>query len=346
MRCRPFPSVVGLSIALLAACSDSPSSVAGPSTQGTPPITAPAAGQPVPPPAADEPVFNASTQKLLFQDSFDSYATFSDAVANGWRCSNGSTTEDVTTNPAGACQIVSGMNGTGKAIRLVYDGIANSAGQEAHAWDRQIGDNLAGMPGHTFYVSFNVRITPGAGITLDSPGHNIQIKWLELWNHTGGDRAQFNTQWSLCVNNIPNTLWAFSGNSAANTKCKAQQVRGPWANQGASQWHRVTYKYVTQSPGSYLNYAGVGGARDGVAQMWYDGTLIVAVGPGYCGVAVPGAANVNGYTGQAPHWCETQDQDQMYVQDYVSLMTLGSVNSSNLWPWTIDYDDMTVWRDP
>src|SRR5579872_2129175 len=147
-----------------------------------------------------EPVYNASTQTLLFQDNFDGYSTFSDAVANGWRCSNNSTTNDVTTNSAGACQIVTGMNGTGKALRLVYDGISNGAGQEAHAWGRNQSDNVAAKPGHAFYISFYFRITPGGGVLDDgsatnSPSvkHRIAIKWLQLWNSSGSDRAQFNT---------------------------------------------------------------------------------------------------------------------------------------------------------
>src|SRR6185312_11974989 len=118
-------------------------------------------------PNGTEPVFNASTQQLIFQDNFDSYASFSDAVATGWRCANGST-NDVTTNAAGACQIIPGMNGTGKAIRLVFDGVANAGPNEGHSWSRAIADNLAGMPGHAFYISYYTRITSGGGYTLDT----------------------------------------------------------------------------------------------------------------------------------------------------------------------------------
>ena len=55
--------------------------------------------------------------------------------------------------------------------------------------------------------------------------------------------------------------------------------------------------------------------------MWYDGTLIVSVAPGYCGVAVPDGVNTG--TIRPPHWCEAEDQDQMYAKEYVRGVTLG-----------------------
>ena len=313
----------------------------------------------VTPPASGDgiaPTYNAASQVLLFQDNFDRYATYDDAVAAGWRAANGQAQQDFTTNPAGANQIQpGGLTANGHFMRLVYDGIQNSAGpnQEGHSWSRStggpaggVGDVLAGQPGHTFYISFYFRINPGGGFALDdlrTGRHLVHVKWLMLWNSTDGNRAQFNTTYGHCGRvDVPflggdgsGTLFEFYGNSAGGTTCQATQVKPPYAYQGAGQWHLATYKYVTQS---------VQGARDGIAQMWYDGTLIVSVAPGYCGVAVPDGVNTG--TIRPPHWCEAEDQDQMYVKEYVRRVTLGSVMTAALWPFSIDYDNMTVWRDP
>ncbi|HWG32981.1 MAG TPA: Ig-like domain-containing protein, partial [Gemmatimonadaceae bacterium] len=294
---------------------------------------------PPPPPGATEPVFSAAQVKL-FQDDFDSYKTLADAVAGGWTCTNRQTTQDVTTSPAGACQIISsGYDGTGSAIRLVYNGISNGAGQEAHSWDwPHMPDALAGKPGHTFYISYYTRINAGGGFTLDQDAnHIVKVKWMELWKANEADRAQFNTSYSLCTNDVPRkgasgsgTMWQFFGSAAGAGTCQAGQVIPPFAYVGAGQWHRLTFKYVTQS---------AAGARDGVAQMWYDGTLIVSVAQGYCGIRVPGEPST-----ATQNWCENADLDAMFVNDIVHSITFGSVQTASLWPFSIDYDHMIAWR--
>src|SRR6185437_2635060 len=170
------------------------------------------------PVGASEPVYNAATQTMVLQDAFDSYTSFSDAEAQGWRCTNSSTTQDVSTNPLGACQVIApGSQGSAHAIRLVYDGIANSSGQEGHSWNYRLSDAVNSLPGHTLYISYDMRITPGGGFTLDDGRHIVQVKWLELWDQT--DRAQFNTQYQTCWVNVPQgppvnggTIWTFYGN--------------------------------------------------------------------------------------------------------------------------------------
>jgi hypothetical protein len=214
----------------------------------------------------------------------------------------------------------------------VYDGITNGAGQEAHSWSREVGDVLAGTPGHAFYMSYYFRITPGIGSLDQDPGHTVKVKWLELWNSTDGDRAQFNTSYSQCVNGLPLTLFQFFGQAGGNTPCQAGQVRAPFASQGASQWHRATHKYVTQS---------AAGANDGVAQMWVDGVLVVSVRAADCPIVVPGGAGDRTQT-----WCTPTDLAAMFVQERVKSVTLGSVQTAALWPFTIDWDHMRLWRDP
>ena len=265
---------------------------------------------------------------MVWQDAFDNYNSFNDAVGGGWRCSNESTTNDFSTNSAGACQIIPGYSG--KAIRLVYDGRANSDGQEGHAWSHALADAAAGTQGKAIYVSYYFRITPGGGIQLDaSPANRVQVKWLMLWG--ASDRAQFSTAYSYCTNGLPQTMWNFYARGAGAGTCQGGQVRAPFAKDGTGQWHRATHRYVTQSSP---------GARDGSAQMWVDGTLILSVAKGYCGVAVPQNAGT-----KAQNWCENADLDSFSTNDAVRKLTLGSVSTSSLWAFTLDWDNMTVWRD-
>src|SRR6185437_9213279 len=273
------------------------------------------------------PTFNPATQTMILRDQF-SYSTFAQAVTGGWQCSDASTTEDVSTNPRGACQIVDGVSGAAgdHAIRLVYDGIANAAGQEAHAWGRPFSDTLAALPGHAVYLSYDFRITPGGGFRLDDGQHIVKVKWLELWTNT--DRAQFNTGYQNCWNNVPQnsargggTIFQFYGNAGAVSNCHAGQVSPPFIYQGAGGYHRLTHKYVTQSHA---------GARDGVAQTWLDGVLIQDVRASDCGTVVPAA--VGDAAGKAK-WCEHGDLDAMFVRQSIRRLTFGSVSTSVLWPF-------------
>ncbi len=302
---------------------------------------APLAGDPI------EPVFSATTQKLLFKDEFD-YVTFADANANGWHGTDGSNTSDTrfTPDPLGANQIiVGGYDGTGHAMRLKYNGVETNTGtnQEARNWSRLQPDALAATPGHAFYISYYFRITPGGGFVLDQdPQHIVQVKWLQLWNSTGGSRLEFDTSYSHCYQDVPKigaggsgTLWHVYGNSAGGTQCQAGQVRAPFAYQGQGQWHRATHKYMTKSTTT---------ARDGIAQMWLDGTMIVDSNAADCGKPVPNAQSL--YKGAAPTWCMTDDLDAMMTQETVARVALGGPMTNSLWPFTIDYDHMTMWRDP
>jgi len=297
-----------------------------------------------------EPVFDATHQTLLVRDDMN-YTSFADAEAQGWRCTNSSTTQDVSTNPQGACQLTTGSDGSGRALHLVYDGIANAAGQEGHSWNRRLADTLNSLPGHTLYLSYDFRITPGGGFTLDDGTHILQVKWLELWDQT--DRAQFNTQYQTCYDNVPQgppvnggTIWTFYGNGGGTTQCNAGQVRPPFAYQGQGQWHRATYRYVTRSSST---------ATDGVAQMWVDGTLILSVRASDCGVPVPGAVG-DAATGRSAlpmtmqaHfpaiWCNAQDLNAMFVRQHTFSLSFGNVSATRLWPFAIDIDHLALWRD-
>lgn len=400
-----------------------------------------------------EPSYHPSSQVLIFKDDFDDYSTFADMAANGWFGPDGKTTQDYSTNTAGANQIIApGFDGTGKAARLVYDGKVGygGGGAEAHVYARNITDKLAAMPGYAFYISFYIRITPGEGLALDQDGkHRLQLKWLGLFNAYG--RAQFSTGYQTGAlkkgggdYGLPNggtgTFWQFLGNSGGNQSARlATQIRPPYAANGAGKWHRLTYKYMSKSAhgslyiasgasntgaaanaysqgavsagatsftiksslysgGTLLGLVNSGdtftipreagapvhtvsaggpfqvasgrvtipftpaaasggwpdsaevrissliGSRDGVAQMWYDGTLIVSVGPGYSGVPVPGGAPVGNII--PARWCENEDLDGIYANAGISRIVFASINNgSTIWPFTLDYDHMLMWRD-
>jgi len=315
-----------------------------PPAQTTPAAPA-ASAAPTAPLGTSEPVFDSTRQLLLLRDDFDADAGFATAEARGWRCTNSSTTQDVSTNPRGACQIIApGSQGSAHAIRLVYDGIANAAGQEGHSWNYHLGDTLAGLPGHTAYLSYDFRITPGSGYVLDSgvaglTRRIVQVKWLELWDAT--DRAQFNTQYATCTgqDNVPykgasgtGTLFHFYGNGGGTTPCNAGQTRPPFAYQGQGQWHRATYRYVSRSAST---------ATDGVAQMWVDGVLVLSVNAADCSTVVPNTLAVS----PDNTWCKPADLAAMFVRQHVWTLSFGNVSATYLWPFSIDLDHVRVWRD-
>ena len=335
------PSLNGYSQRLFTGADD-------PSLPSPLPPTVPAPSLPVLPVAelgVDEPVFAPAAQTLLFTDNMN-YNSFAESNANGWRGTDGANVTDTrfTTDPLGANQIIAGgHDGTGHAMRLKYFGVETNVGtnQEARSWSRVQPDPLAATPGHMFYITYYFRITPSAGFKLDQdPQHRVQVKWLELWNTTAGNRAEFDTGNSRCYNDVPfvggdgsATLWHFYGDGVA-TQCQAGQARGPFAHQGQSQWHRATHRYVTRSSST---------SRDGVAEMWIDGQLILSVNAANCGKPVPGTLGY--YNGAPATWCTNADLDNIFVQETVSKITLGSVMTASLWSFTIDYDQMRMWRD-
>ena len=317
--------------------------------------------------SSSEPVYDSATQTLVFSDNFDSYNTFADAHAGGWESidnasfdNNGATNDFSTDATYGANLIITGRGGTGHALRLKYDGVSNGSGQEVHAWTRWTFDGVAGKVGHAVYVQFWFRIVPGVpspyplgstgtGYNLDTDngttanGHIIKVKWLELVASVGGGvRNQFNTEYSLRDVSTPfvgaggeGTIFNFMGGSEIGD---AQQVRGPWAYQYAGQWVRVTYKYMTPTNTS--------GSNDGIGQMWLNGTKIIDCSAASLNVPVPSALGVDTHTGTTPTWCDqTALNNFVMANDAISGIRLGSVQTSGLWPFSIDYDDFVVWRD-
>lgn len=320
-----------------------------------------------------QPSYNAATQTLILNDAMQ-HASFPAAVTAGWDGvhRDGSlgdhviydgTMQDLSFCATGAnlAGVADSPTGSGTCMGVEFTGF-NTDGpvdqpQEARTWHRRFSDVLLGKPGHAMYLSFYHKFVAGAGHTLDglveSGGSSpdiCKVKWLELWPNvgTGGSRAQFNTSSSTNVNDVPNTgcggtgtLWAADGNGTgggAGPTAHCGQVRAPFAYQARSSWHKTTYKYMTQT---------APGARDGVMQMWYDGTLIVANAAPYLNVTVPGGLGTDFFNGGVPQkWCLTGDIDNIFTDDYIISLTLAGVSTSGFWPYKILYGGpFMVWRD-
>ena len=88
----------------LDSASDTPAVVPVPVLVPVPAVVVIPASIPI---GADEPVRTAG-QTLIWQDDFDSYTTFADANANGWKGLDGANVSDTraTTDPLGANQIM------------------------------------------------------------------------------------------------------------------------------------------------------------------------------------------------------------------------------------------------
>src|SRR2546426_680886 len=241
----------------------------------------------VTPPSADnEPVLNAGTDQMVYQDNMDGYtdaaAMWSDNSATP-RMQQSDVSPLPTPDPADTL-LSPGRGGTGHALRIAYSGVP----QDPHGW-------------HTVNVSVGQGVhsfmTAWARVTLSAPLITpLCVKWFMAFHPDGGgDR----TQWSSC--------WATAGTDALSSFFRVNpQSRGEMGMQplhpyfrdvvtnndiAGGQWHRFTYEFLAQS---------ALGARDGIARMWIDGIKVIDISAAALNITPPGGWKV---------WCTTTDLD-------------------------------------
>lgn len=212
-----------------------------------------------------------------------------------------------------------GRDGTGKALRLKYDGIY----QESH--------NLAivNVPPQpdtqTVYVQYYARVTPSSTWPLTQA---LAVKWIEQWHvHSQVTRIEFNTRYPSSTNTKQTapTVWQVvdQGESPGN----ADQPLGPFFHQIADgQWHRFTTAFKPHKSST---------VRDGFAKMWVDGTLIVDIETATIGVTPLG--------GVSP-WCQLADVNNLATADGVAYLNFGGPQTTATGGWTFDFDDLLWWR--
>jgi hypothetical protein len=270
------------------------------------------------PPPSGEPVYSPGESTLIYQDNMDEY---SNVVAMG--AATGSTTPRISPHPSpvtnsepvkSGSQLVTGRDGTGKALRLAYSG----ANQEEQQFITLNMPNTSDLTTH--YLQYWGRVSTSATSSV------IPVKWFELWHKSGRDRIQFNTHDPLPCTGSYRTYWQVYDQSRETT-CQGNQPLGPYfSNIADGQWHRFTYSYRPNSST---------GARDGLARMWVDGVKIIDISAATIGVTPPG--------GTKP-WCLADDVDALAVNDGIHELWWGSTQTLTSAAWTYDIDDLTWWR--
>ncbi len=274
-----------------------------------------------------EPAFNSATQTMVYQDNMDEYTDVSLMGAQG------QSQPLITPHPAPITNstpvlltqnaiISPGRGGTGSALRMLFTGVSQT---EANfmTWNMPATPPLAT---HYFQYWARVNFATPLGTSI------MAVKWFEVWHHV--DRVQWNTH---SANPGPagkaTTFWQVYDQSRLTTG-QADQPVGPYlANLFDNQWHRFTYAYrVNTSSGS----------RDGFAQMWIDGSMVINISAAAIGVTPP--------TGDRP-WCAGDDVDALAVNDGLGLAAnptavFGNVQTTTTPPWTYDIDDYKWWYTP
>jgi len=289
-----------------------------------------------------EPVYNANTQTLLWEDNCN-YPNFAAAVAGGWTVwadnPDGPTNQDVSSDAAGSNLIVAdgptGLN----ALRLKYYAVANSADeQEIHIWDKLNtfgGDTNAGKYGNALYLEFWARVSghDGHGVD-DSQTWYTKVKWLYLTFNSGTDfqaSHSYTTRghsYAVLPYSTLHTMLPDRNNISGTTY--AGQIRAPFERDTDNAWSKFTYKYMCKSGASEL---------DGICQLWKGGTLICSITPAHVDVVVPGNYPEDGTT-----WCTEGELGTVRYNDYFTGFRLGSI-STKLRGNQMDFALAKAWRD-
>ncbi len=166
--------------------------------------------------------------------------------------------------------------------------------------------------------------------------NNFAIKWRhwELTGLSGGGQPQFYTHDHLPAAVRPGvgTLWGYIENAVDDGNLGIQPF-GPYLqNLFDGQWHRETTVYKSHTSA---------GNKNGIAQLWIDGVLIVNVQQSTVGVIPPGGAK---------SWCGQTQIDNMNVNlDADSYLTWWCGGTRTEDPGTdvsiyTDIDSMVLWH--
>lgn len=284
-----------------------------------------------PPAGSDEPVDPGT---YLWADNFDRYdlALMGNCAAEA---TYGRRTQYNSANcanpPAAKYQLTTGRNGTGHALRSVYDGGTVSQSLAwLSPWGGPYGREIVFGP--KVVIQFWTRI--GVGQTFLPNG----TKFFEVWWTSGPTgRIQWGHEAKFSMG-----LGANPGNTVNRT---TQPLCPCWANINDGQWHRVTLLFKANTSSSYRNVSGITSAtetytgtssRDGRAAMWIDGKKIMDYSQATVGVTPAGGTGV---------WATQGDVDMLPVVT-VHHLQFPEVTNGTAGGVTMDHDDLKVWPVP
>jgi hypothetical protein len=274
-----------------------------------------------------EPVFDPSSARMLFSETFDSY-TFETLHP---KCGGPEPARTVIDHAWYYCKqfspgydagVVTVPGHSGLAVQFHYEGKY----QESHGLQTSAG-SVTPTGKATTVVQYWARFAPDPGRRRFSDTTIIQIKNIMMW-HDNNTRFQMAT--SSHSGNCPiyGPSYTMVGvQDQAQVGCESDQPIGPFfASFANGQWHRWTIYYKPNS---------VAGARDGVARLWLDGVLVVDLEKSACGITPPG--------GWKP-WCDVAELDALYSGTYgVGTLEWGGPLTAGSTPFTVAIDDLKWW---
>ena len=282
-----------------------------------------------------EPVFDPSQSRMLFQQNFDTYTT--DSLR--FPCSTTPAPNRLVDHAIFYCSastpwkydagVIVGPGHSGNGVQIHYDGVY----QETHGVITTVGTGRALAPTGkaATVVQYWAKFTPDKPGTLTTRDANgvgnaiIQIKNIMLWHDQNRFQIMTHAHFGCAYGPSYTMLGVID---QAEVACTSDQPVGPYFKDYADgQWHRWTIYYKPNS---------AQGARDGVARLWIDGTLILRIESGACGVTPPG--------GWKP-WCDVAELDALYSGSYgVGTVEWGAnrTDQSGI-PFTMAIDDVKWW---
>jgi len=266
----------------------------------------------------------------LWADNFDRYT---DALAMQWdvvECGNAHPDAQATYgqrtmgNASTGCVVPTGLSlttgrgGSGKALRSTIVSDPNSNQQELtwlSPWRPGAWASYTGALVVNFWFRSSAGGTPAPGGT----------KWFEVWYAGLSGRVQI-----AITGDAGSEVWSVSNNGRSSA---AVQPVGPyWKNVNDGNWHKFT---ILLRKNTTDNYPGQG-SRDGVVRVWVDGTKVVDLSAAAAGVTPPGGTKV---------WCTLAEVDQILSFDYERTKFPDVFNGAAV-GFTLDHDDLKVWRIP
>jgi uncharacterized repeat protein (TIGR01451 family) len=236
-------------------------------------------------------------------------------------------------------QLITGRNGSGKALR---GAIATTTTSQGVDWLTPWGTSstLAHDVTKSLVMQYYFRVSPGG-----LPG-SVGMKWFELWVNELGGRPVQRLQWS--TNGGATTQWRVTDgpNTMSGAGRALQSIPPRLSTVNDGNWHRVTYLFKANTTTTYSHVSGSTSAtevysgtssRDGRIAMWVDGIKIIDIQQSLVNVPVPG--------GGGAVWCYQSDVDWIPHVKGEYMMWPSTINSPMPNPpWTLDHDDLKVWQ--
>ena len=213
--------------------------------------------------------------------------------------------------------ITSGRGASGLAIR---GNVTGGTGEVAVVWKTPNNPRTLGAYSGTLIMQYWFRLSPGA------PAGSIGYKWWMMWyaNDPNNGRIQ------IGIDQAPNAKFHVNSGMPGNQSPFARQYQGPYWDHGTGQvndgnWHRFTVAYLPNTSYAYPSAS----SRDGLVQVWLDGTKIIDVSA----------------AGIAAGHCTATDLDKVSNLKVNFVTIIGTLNDppSN---FTIDIDDVKFWTVP